>query len=121
MSTPLVVTKTYEGRAVKSWWQPATQTNRELNRDKPLARFNQPRTSETYRRQDDVSGYELQFQLSGMLPGFPSLMCCPSIKVIESDSKRFFAIGGLHKQMDAAAELGRDPISKHLIQPEDVG
>ena len=30
-----------------------------LNRDKTLARSNQPRTSETYRRQDDVFGYEL--------------------------------------------------------------
>ena len=46
----------------------ATQTNRDPNRDKILARFNPPRTtSETYRRQDDVFGYELQFLLSGML------------------------------------------------------
>ena len=44
--------------------QPASQTNRDPNRDKTLARSNQPRTSETYRRQDDVSGYELQFLLS---------------------------------------------------------
>ena len=25
---------------------------------------------------------------------------------------------GLNKQMDAAAELGRNPVSKHQIQPE---
>ena len=29
---------------------------------------NHPRTSETYLRQDDVFGYELQFLLSGVLP-----------------------------------------------------
>ena len=39
---------------------PANQTKRDPNRDKILARSNQPRTSETYRRQDDVFGYELQ-------------------------------------------------------------
>ena len=26
--------------------------------------------------------------------------------------------GGLYKEMDAAAELGRNPVSKHQIQPE---
>ena len=26
--------------------------------------------------------------------------------------------GGLHKEMDAAAELGGNPVSKHQIQPE---
>ena len=44
-----------------SWGQPATQTNRDPNRDKVLARSSHSRTSETYRRQDDVFGYELQF------------------------------------------------------------
>ena len=68
MSIPLVVTKRYEGQRVTSWGQPATPTNRDPNRDKTLARSNQPRTSETYRRQDDVFGYELQFLLSGVLP-----------------------------------------------------
>ena len=34
---PLVVTKRYgEGQRVTSWWQPATQTNRDPNRDKKL-------------------------------------------------------------------------------------
>ena len=28
------------------------------------------------------------------------------------------AYGGLNKEMDAAAELGRNPVSKHHIQPE---
>ena len=28
------------------------------------------------------------------------------------------AYGGLSKYMDAAAELGRNPVSKHQIQPE---
>ena len=45
---------------VTSWSQPAAQTNRDPNRDKTLARPNQPRTSETYRRHDDVFGHELQ-------------------------------------------------------------
>ena len=96
MPVPLVVTKRYGCQRVTSWWQPATQTNGDQNRDKILARSNQPRTSETYRRQDDVFGYELQFLLSGVLPGFQNcLMCCPAHppkKVIKSDSKRFLAI-----------------------------
>ena len=28
------------------------------------------------------------------------------------------AYGGLNKSMDAAAKLGRNPVSKHQIQPE---
>ena len=28
------------------------------------------------------------------------------------------AYGGLNKKMDAPAELGRNPVSKHQIQPE---
>ena len=28
------------------------------------------------------------------------------------------AYGGLDKEMDVAAELGRNPVSKHQIQPE---
>ena len=35
--------------------------NRDPDRDKIFARPNHPRASETYRRQDDVVGYELQF------------------------------------------------------------
>ena len=51
----------------------STQTNRDPNRDKILARSNQPKTSETYRRQDDAFGYELQFLLFGVLPVFQNL------------------------------------------------
>ena len=54
ISFPLVVTKRYEGRRVTSWWQPATKTNRDTDRDKTLARSNHPTTSRTYRRQDDI-------------------------------------------------------------------
>ena len=36
MPIPLVVTKRYQGQRVTSWWQPATQTNRDPNRDKTL-------------------------------------------------------------------------------------
>ena len=36
MPIPLVVTERYEGQRVTSWWQPATQTNRDPNRDKTL-------------------------------------------------------------------------------------
>ena len=43
------------------------------NHDKTLARSNQSRTSETYRRQDGVFGYEQQFLLSGVLPEFQNL------------------------------------------------
>ena len=42
--------------------------NRDPNRDKAFARSDQPRTSKTYRRQDDIFGYELRFLLSGVLP-----------------------------------------------------
>ena len=28
------------------------------------------------------------------------------------------AYGGFNKEMDAAAEIGRDPVSKNQIQPE---
>ena len=56
-----------------SWWQPATQTSRDPTRDNILTRSNHPRTSETYRRQDDVLGYELQF--------FYSLGCCQYSKI----------------------------------------
>ena len=60
MSIPLVVTKRYEDQRFTSWRQPATQTNRDTNRDKTLARSNQPRTSESYQRQDDVFEYEVK-------------------------------------------------------------
>ena len=36
MPIPLVVAKRYEGQRVTSWWQPATQTNRDPIRDKKL-------------------------------------------------------------------------------------
>ena len=49
------------------------QTNRDPNRDKALARSNQPITLETYRRQDDVFDYELEFKLSGVLTTFQNL------------------------------------------------
>ena len=49
------------------------QTNRDPNRDKTLARSNQPRKLETHRRQGDVFRYELQFLLSGVLPIFQNL------------------------------------------------
>ena len=61
-------------------------------------RYNQPRTSETYRRQDDASGYELQFLLFGMLPVFQNLnyklqirLSGVSNKVIKSDTKKSFS------------------------------
>ena len=38
--------------------------HRDPNRDKTLARSNRPRTSETYRRQEDAFGYELPFVVS---------------------------------------------------------
>ena len=42
--------------------------NRDPNRDKALARSDQQKTSKTYRRQDDIFGYDLRFLLSGVLP-----------------------------------------------------
>ena len=40
-----------------------TQTGRDPNRDKIHARSDHPKTPDTYRRQDDAFGYELQFPL----------------------------------------------------------
>ena len=60
----------HEGQWVTSWCKPAIQTNRDPIRDKILARSNHPRTSKNHRRQDDVFGYELQFLLFKVLPGF---------------------------------------------------
>ena len=104
MQILLLVTKRYEGQRVTSWRQPATQTNRDLNRDKILARSNQPRTSETCRRQDDVFGYKLQFLLSGVLlisqynlQRRLSDVLPPFNKVIKNDTRSFLALGGLHE------------------------
>ena len=106
MPLPLEVTKRPEGQRVTSRWQPATQTNRDPNRDKTRTRSNQPRTSETYRRQDDVFGYKQQLQLSGVVPVFQNLnyklqknvWCAAeptkSSKVIK---KEYVALGGLHE------------------------
>ena len=79
---------------------------------------NHPRTLETYRRQDDVFGYELQFLLSiNRVPpvSFENLnykiqatetedcmMCCPSNKVIKSDT---------HKKFSSSRRVTR----KHLV------
>ena len=70
MPIPLVVTKRHIGQRVTSLRHPATQTNKDPNCDKILARSNHPDTSETYRRQDDVFGYELKCLLSGVRPVF---------------------------------------------------
>ena len=61
MPIPIVVTKRYK---------PASQANRDPNRDKFPAGFDQPRTSDTYRRQDEMS--------SGMSYSFYCPECCPS-------------------------------------------
>ena len=99
-------TKRYEGQRVTSWRQPATQTNRDPDRDKTLARSNHLTTPEIHRCQDDVFWYKLQFLLSGVLPVFWSLntiygedclRCCLTNNLIKRDSKMFQAIGGLHE------------------------
>ena len=92
---PLVVTNRYEGQPVT---KPATQTSRDPNHYIFLARSNQLRTSESYRCQDDVFGYELQFLLSGVLLVFQNLNyklqrrlsdVLPIQQVIKSDTKSF--------------------------------
>ena len=70
----LVVTKCTKANGSHHGGKPATQTNRDPNHDKTLAWFNKPVTSKTYRRQDDVSGYELQFLPSGVLPVFNAVL-----------------------------------------------
>ena len=119
-----MVTKRYEG-------QPATQTKRDSNRDKIFARSNHLTTWETRRRQDDVSGYKLQFLLSGVLPvvfkmSFTSyredcLKCCPSTKVTKRYSKCFSScMGGLHEVTSYATlykEQRHRPMSKRFTKP----
>ena len=69
------------------------------------ARSNQPRTSETYRRQDDVFGCELQFLLSGVLPVLQNLnyklqrnyLCVAQPKKNIKSDQKFLALGGLHE------------------------
>ena len=63
-------------------------TNRDPNRERTLARSNQPRTSETYRRQGDVFGYELQRRLSYVLP---------NQKCHHKRWQKKLALGGLHE------------------------
>ena len=57
-----------------SWWQPATQTNRDLNPVKTLAKFNQEHRK-LFGVKDNVFGYELQFVLSEVLPVCHNLNC----------------------------------------------
>ena len=71
MPIPLVVKEVRRSTGHIMVTAPATQTNRDPNHDKTLTRSNQTRTSETYRRQDDVFGYELQFLLLYLL-----IECC---------------------------------------------
>ena len=100
MSIPLVVTKSYEkGQRVNMVTARYSIQQRSKSRQ-ALAKSNQPRTSETYRREDDVFRYELQFLMSGVLPSFRNLnsklqrkpaWCAaahPASKVIKSESKR---------------------------------
>ena len=82
-----------------------TQTNRHPNRDKILARYNHPRTSETFRRQDDVFGYKLQFMLFKVLAAmFQNLKYKlhrrPSnvLSIHQSRQKLLKTFGTLHKQ-----------------------
>ena len=89
MPIPLVVAKRVVNESHPS---DEPTTNRNPNRDKTLARSNQSRTPEIYRRQEDIVGYKLQFPLSEVLSESKlqatekdCLMCCPSNKVIKSD------------------------------------
>ena len=84
MPIPLVATKRY-----------LVDQQGSKSRQKNFAGSNRPRTSETYRRQENIFGYEVQFLLSGVLPVFKNeftsyredcLVCCPSNKVIKSDT-----------------------------------
>ena len=76
---------------------------------------------ETYRRQDDVFGHELQFLLSSLeccqylnyklcTTEKTVCMCCPTNEVFKSDAKRFLALGRLHedKLCDILQAYGTD-------------
>ena len=71
-------------------------------------RFEHPTTSKTYRRQDDVFGYKLEFLLSGVLPVFQDLnyklqrRLLDVLPIRQSRQKSFetlfkLFIGGLHE------------------------
>ena len=125
MAIPLVATKRYQSQRVTSWRQPATQTNRDPDRDETLARSNHPTTSEIHRRQDDVFGYKLQFLLSAasiIIYGEDCLRCCPSNTIIKRDSNMFQAVGGLHEDNLCDTLRGTAPTNvktliRHLLIP----
>ena len=92
-----------------TWPQRGTKANRDPNHGQTLARYNHPRTSGTYPRQNDIFGFEVQlFLLPGVLSTFHNLNRKPQrrlydilpiyqSKAIKSYSKRFSSyIGGLH-------------------------
>ena len=88
---------------------------------------NQPRKRETYRRKDNVFGYELQFLESEVCKYFTKevtiyrencLMCCVSNKVFKRDSKRFFLLLEVNRKASYAI-LNKKwfrPISKRFIK-----
>ena len=100
---------------------------RDPTRDKILGRSNQPRTSETYRRQDDVFGHELRLLLSQVLIQAmyyreDCLMCCPSNKVTKRDTRSVLAltilcytIGGLHEDKLCETFQGMAPTNVKMV------
>ena len=80
---------------------------------------NQPRKRETYRRKDDVFGYELQFLESEVtIYRENCLMYCVSNKVLKRDSKRFFLLLEVNRKASYAIlnEKWFKPISKRFVK-----
>ena len=112
MSIPLEVTKRYEGQRVRSWWQPATQTNRLL---KPIGiqiatnLLSGPANREhrkligvkTMPLGTNYSFYCLECcQFSRICItsyGEDCLICCRTNKFIQRFTKDIITLGGLHK------------------------
>ena len=67
-----------------------------------------PVTGTTLRTTGPVPAYSLQ--------GTPSVRNCVTRYKLGTDP---MGVGGLNKLMDAAAEIGRNLVSKHQIQPAE--
>ena len=118
MPVPIVVTKMYE---------PTTQTHRDPNRDKCLARSDQPRTSETYRPQVDMSsGMNYSFYCciwnAASITTYREdcLMCCPSNKVIKSDTISCLALGRIHEDKVCGTLQAMVPTNIKMVHQTSV-
>ena len=107
--------------SVTSWRQPAAQTNWNPNGDKILAASTHPRTSETYRRQDDVTyvfGFELQRLVRNLFynpQGKMSVVLLIYHSHQRWGSKRFLDLGGMYEDKLCDTLQGMTPTNVETV------